>query len=77
MLVDRIKEVLKRRPYWGAETIANELRTTPRVIRTTASKHDIKLMTRYEAEKYMDQLVDAVEKIGGPDSGQEIKLREG
>ena len=66
MLVDRIRKVLKRRPYWGAETLAKHLGTSPKVIRVTASKHDIKLMTRYEVESYMDPLVDAVEKIGGP-----------
>jgi hypothetical protein len=67
MLADRIRKVLKRRPYWGAETIAENLGTSAKVIRVVASKHEIKLMTRYEVEKYMDPLVDAVEKLGGPD----------
>lgn len=69
MLADRIKDTLKRRPYWGAETLAKHLGTSARVIRTTAAKHDIKLMTRYEVEEYMDPLVDVVEKLGGPDGG--------
>ena len=71
MLADRIRKVLKRRPYWGAETIAVHLGTSAKVIRVVASKHDIKLMTRYEVEKYVDPLVDAVEKIGGPDGASE------
>lgn len=68
MLEKRIKEVLKRRPYWGAETIAEHLGTTPKVIRVVASKKGIKMMTRYEVEKFVDPLVDAVEKLGGPDN---------
>lgn len=71
MLADRIRKVLKRRPYWGAETIAEHIGTSAKVIRVVASKHDIKLMTRYEVEKYMDPLVDAVEKLGGPDGASE------
>jgi hypothetical protein len=69
MLADQIKSVLRRRPYWGAESIARELGTTPKIVRVIASKHRITLMNRYEVEKFVDPLVDAVEKLGGPSGG--------
>ena len=64
MLAERIRKALSRRPWWGAETLARELGTTPKVIRVVASKARISLMTRYEVEAELDRLVDAVENMG-------------
>jgi hypothetical protein len=67
MLTERIQKALSRRPWWGAETLARELGTTPKTIRVVASKARINLMTRYEVEAELDRLVDVVENLGGDD----------
>lgn len=71
MLIDRIRTALARRPWWGAETLARKFRTTPRTIRTTASKHAVALMTRYEVEAELDQLVEALERATRDDGQAE------
>ena len=70
MLKDRIIRTLKRRPYWGPQSVAKALGTTPQVVRVVASREHIKFMDRYEVETYVDKLVDAVEKLEGPPSGE-------
>lgn len=69
MLADRIRKILDRRPYWGPQSIARETGHTPHVIRVTASRHKIKFMDRYELEREMDQLVEAVEKLESAGDG--------
>lgn len=77
MLADRIKKILARRPYWGPQTIAREVGATPHVVRVTASRHEIRFMDRYELEREMDKLVEAVERLERGASGKEIGLQEG
>lgn len=77
MLADRIKKILERRPYWGPQTIAREVGTTPHVVRVTASRHEIKFMDRYDLEREMDKLVEAVERLEGGTLGEEVGLQEG
>jgi repressor of nif and glnA expression len=67
MLSDRIMTLLKRRPYLGAQTLARELKTSPRVITTTAHRYKIHLMDRYEVERYADALLEAIERQEAPD----------
>jgi hypothetical protein len=69
MLADRIIQILKRRPYWGPQTVARAAKTSPHVVRVTASRAGIKFMDRYAVEAYADALVDAIEKLGGPADG--------
>lgn len=64
MLADRIRKILKDRPYWGPQSVAKAAGTDSRTVRVTASRHKIKFMDRYEAEAYTDRLVEAVEKLG-------------
>ena len=76
MLAHRIKQILARRPYWGPQTIAKEVGATPHVVRVTASRHKIKFMERYEVEREMDKLVEAVEKLEGvASSGKKKSFR--
>jgi hypothetical protein len=69
MLHDRIRQILKRRPYWGPQSVAKAAGTSPHVVRVVASREKIKFMDRYEVEGYVDKLVDTIEKIGGPKGG--------
>lgn len=66
---ERIRDILKRRPYWGAQTIAKALGTTPQTVRVVASRENIRLMDRYEVEAYVDQLVALIEKLQGTSDG--------
>ena len=77
MLADDIRRVLRRRPYWGPQSVAKATGATPHVVRVVASKHEIRFMDRYEVEQYADALVEAIEKLEGVDDGKEIELREG
>lgn len=76
MLADRIRKLLDKRPYWGPQSVARELKTTPRTIRVTASRHKIAFMDRYELEREMDKLVEAVEKLEVPSVGKEVEFRK-
>jgi hypothetical protein len=67
MLQDRIRQILKRRPYWGPQSVAKAAGTSPKVVRVVASRSNIKFMDRYQVEEYADKLVDAIEKLGAPD----------
>jgi hypothetical protein len=69
MLHDRIRQILKRRPYWGPQSVAKAAGTSPHVVRVVASREKIKFMDRYEVEVYVDKLVDMIEKIEGPKGG--------
>jgi hypothetical protein len=69
MLHDRIRQILKRRPYWGPQSVAKAAGTSPHVVRVVASREKIKFMDRYEVEGYVDKLVDTIEKISGPKNG--------
>lgn len=66
---EQIKEILRRRPYWGAQSIAKALGTTPQTVRVVASRENIHLMDRYEVEAYADKLMEVLEnlqrKLGG------------
>ena len=73
MLADRIKKLLARRPYWGPQTIAREVKATPHVVRVTASRHEIRFMDRYELEREMDKLVEAVERLEGGTHGEDLR----
>lgn len=67
---NRILETLRRRPYWGPQTVAREIGATPHVVRVVASRHNIQFMDRYEVERYVDTLVDELEKLRDPDDGE-------
>jgi anti-sigma-K factor RskA len=69
MLVERIQKALSSRPWWGAETLARKLGTTPKTVRVVASKAGIKLMTRYDVEAELDRLVTVIESLGA-DNGK-------
>jgi hypothetical protein len=69
MLHDRIRQSLKRRPYWGPQSVAKAAGTSPPVVRVVASREKIKFMDRYEVEGYVDKLVETIEKIEGPKNG--------
>jgi hypothetical protein len=69
MLPERIRNTLRKRPYWGPQTVAKALGATSNVVRTVASREGIRFMDRYEVEAYVDTLVDAIEKIGEPGDG--------
>jgi hypothetical protein len=71
MLAERIQRALKRRPWWGAETLARELGTTPKTVRVVASKAGIQLMTRYGVEAELDRLVTAIESMEDADGEKE------
>jgi hypothetical protein len=62
-----IRQTLERRPYWGPQTVARHLNIDPRVVRVVASRESIKFMDRYEVEKYIDPLVDMMEKMESGD----------
>ena len=64
MLKDRIRKILRDRPYWGPQSVAKAAGTNARVVRVVASREGIKMMDRYEVEAYVDQLVAAIEKMG-------------
>jgi hypothetical protein len=70
MLKDRIIKTLKRRPYWGPQSVAKALGTTPQVVRVVASRENIKFMDRYEVETYVDALVETIEKMEEPPRGE-------
>lgn len=67
MLADRIRNILKERPYWGPQSVARAAGTSSQVVRVVASREKIRFMDRYEVEAYTDKLVSAVEKIGTSD----------
>ncbi len=69
MLHDRIRQILKRRPYWGPQSVAKAAGTSPHVVRVVASREKIKFMDRYEVEGYVDKLVETIEKISGAKDG--------
>lgn len=71
MLHDRIRNILKKRPYWGPQSVAKEAGTSAHVVRVVASREKIKFMDRYEVEAFTDKLVDLIEKLEGPGDGQE------
>jgi hypothetical protein len=77
MLEQRIRQILRRRPYWGPQSVAKALSTTPHVVRVVASKHKIAFMDRYEVEQYADALVNAIEKLEGVTDGEAESVREG
>lgn len=64
MLHERIRQILKRRPYWGPQSVAKAAGTSAHVVRVVASREKIKFMDRYEVEAYVDQLVETIEKLG-------------
>lgn len=74
MLKDRIRNILKNRPYWGPQSVAKAVGTTPQVVRVTASREGIEFMDRYEVEMYVDKLVDVIERLEGPKGGEEKQL---
>jgi hypothetical protein len=69
MLQDRIRQILRKRPYWGPQSVAKAAGTTSHVVRVVASREKIKFMDRYEVEAYVDKLVDTIEKMEGPGDG--------
>ncbi len=69
MLPNRIRDILRKRPYWGGQSVAKALGTTYGVVRTVASREQIHFMDRYEVEQYADKLVEAIEKLKGPSDG--------
>jgi len=69
MLADRIRQSLRRRPYWGPQSVAKATGASAHVVRVTASKHEIRFMDRYEVEQYADALVEAIEKLEGTNVG--------
>lgn len=69
MLHERIRTILKRRPYWGPQSVAKEAGTSAHVVRVVASREKIKFMDRYEVEAYVDKLVETIEKLEGPGDG--------
>jgi hypothetical protein len=71
MLHDRIRSILKRRPYWGPQSVAKAAGTSSHVVRVVASREKIKFMDRYQVEAYVDALVDTIERIEGPGDGKE------
>jgi len=77
MLADQIRRVLRRRPYWGPQSVAKATGATPHVVRVVASKHEIRFMDRYEVEQYADALVEAIEKLEGGTDGEAEPVREG
>jgi hypothetical protein len=68
-LQERIRQILKRRPYWGPQSVAKAAGTTAQVVRVVSSREKIKFMDRYEVEAYVDQLVAVIEKLEGPKDG--------
>ena len=76
MLTERIIKLLERRPYWGPQSVARELKTTVRTIRVTASRKGIAFMDRYEVEREMDKLFDALEKVEVPSRGEAESVPE-
>ena len=76
MLADRIRKALRRRPYWGPQSVAKEVGASAHVVRVTASKHEIRFMDRYEVEQYADALVEAIERLEGGGGGQAERVRE-
>jgi hypothetical protein len=66
MLHDRIRQILKRRPYWGPQSVAKAAGTSSHVVRVVASREKIKFMDRYEVEAYVDALVDRIEALEVP-----------
>lgn len=76
MLADRIRHVLLKRPYWGPQSVAKAVGTTPQVVRVVASREKIKFMDRYEVEQYADSIVAAIEKLGDTSDGEAQRLPE-
>jgi hypothetical protein len=67
MLAERIRQILRARPYWGPQTVAKASGASPHVVRVVASREKIAFMNRYEVEAYVDKLVDMIEKLDLPD----------
>lgn len=63
MLRQRILDTLRRRPYWGPQSVAREVGTSVGTVRSVASREGIAFMDRYQVEAYADKLVAAVENI--------------
>jgi hypothetical protein len=61
MLQDRIRQILRKHPYWGPQSVAKAAGTTPHVVRVVASREKIKFMGRYEVEAYVDKLMEDLE----------------
>lgn len=53
-LHDKIKKLLKDKPHWGATRMASKFGTTAKTIRSTCTRHKIRLMTREELEALLD-----------------------
>lgn len=53
-LQERIRNALKRKPYWSSARVAEYIGSTPKAVSVTASRHGIKFMTRREVEDYFD-----------------------
>jgi hypothetical protein len=71
MLADRIRQILRRRPYWGPQTVAKAAGASSHVVRVVASREKIAFMDRYEVEAYVDALVDRIEALEVPDGKKE------
>lgn len=54
-LANDIKKILRERPYWGARRISEHLGVTQKVVSVTATRHNIKFMSRQEVEAWVDQ----------------------
>lgn len=59
-IVDSIKKLLREKPYWSANRIADELGLTRSCVSVVASRHKIRFMSRQDIEEWLD--------------GQEIEL---
>jgi hypothetical protein len=70
MLHERIRSILRKRPYWGPQSVAKAAGTSAHVVRVVASREKIKFMDRYEVEAFADTLVEVIEKLEGPGDGQ-------
>jgi hypothetical protein len=58
MLAERIKKILRERPYWGPQTVAKAAGASAHVVRVVASRERIRFMDRYEVEAFVDALLD-------------------
>jgi predicted transcriptional regulator len=53
-LKKKIKDTLRRRPYWSAVRVAEHLGVSQNVVSVTASRAKIKFMSRREVEDWID-----------------------
>lgn len=53
-LRQRIKETLRKKPYWSAIRVAEHLGVDANVVSVTASRNKIKFMSRREVEDWVD-----------------------